>query len=171
MELAVLTLAAERKGMEVGAYVTEVALAVAQEELTPAPVDRRAQLVEFIQARVTLNRIGNNLNQAARALNGGAEASELAQVLGLVQRTVLRVEEAAATIAGEWNPLRRSAYQKRSRSGGACGRGQVGVRVLGVSSVRPWRRVVTMVLGCCGPVTRRRLVYAVETLAARCGVE
>ncbi|GGT04609.1 hypothetical protein GCM10010156_73030 [Planobispora rosea] len=99
-EWSTLVLAAERKGLAVGAYIAEMALAVAREERTPMPVDQSAQLAEFIQARVVLNRVGNNLNQAVRAVNSGAEAPELERVLALVRRTVLRVEEAASAVVG-----------------------------------------------------------------------
>lgn len=100
-ELAALKLAAEHEGLGVGAFVTVAAVAVARQELERVPLDRREEMAEFVTARVTLNRIGNNLNQAVRALNSGEEAPELQRVVRLVERVVLRVEAAADAVVGD----------------------------------------------------------------------
>lgn len=101
VEWATLTLAAERKGQETGAYIAAMALAVAREERTPVATDRRGELMEFMQARTALGRVGGNLNQAVRALNSGGSAPELEEVLELIKAAVVRLESAAAAVAGD----------------------------------------------------------------------
>jgi type II secretory pathway component PulF len=102
-EVAALRLAAERQGLSVGAFVAEAAVAVARDELALIPTSHREEMAEFVAARTALNRLGNNLNQAVRALNAGEQAPELAAVLRAVTRTVLRVEAAADALhKGRW---------------------------------------------------------------------
>ncbi|MBB3734085.1 plasmid mobilization relaxosome protein MobC [Nonomuraea dietziae] len=98
-ELAALKLAAQREGLDVGAFAALAAVSVAEQQLTIVPLDRRQEMAELVQTRVVLNRIGNNLNQVARALNSGDEAPEADAVLQLVGRAIRRVEAAADQIA------------------------------------------------------------------------
>ncbi|MFD0409944.1 plasmid mobilization relaxosome protein MobC [Kitasatospora sp. NPDC127116] len=99
LEYAVLLTAAKTNNQEVGAYVAAAALAVAKDEVNPAPVEIKDRLRTLAEARVSVNRIGNNLNQIAHVLNGGGEETpeRLAAVLALVERAVASLD--AATIA------------------------------------------------------------------------
>lgn len=71
-------------------YVREVAL------LCDTPPVRVADADELRRIHVDLKRIGNNLNQAARALNAyGADE----QTLGMLRDALGPVSEAAASLA------------------------------------------------------------------------
>ncbi|WP_329431283.1 hypothetical protein OG339_47825 (plasmid) [Streptosporangium sp. NBC_01495] len=94
-ELAALKIAAEREGLSVGAFMARAAVAVAHQQLQEIPLDYRAQMAEFVTARVVLNRIGNNLTQVAGTLNSEEQAAQLEAVLRLIHRAAQRVEEAA----------------------------------------------------------------------------
>ncbi|WP_078911672.1 plasmid mobilization relaxosome protein MobC [Streptomyces sp. NRRL WC-3742] len=104
LEYAVLLTAAAKKHQQVGAYVAASALAVAREEVSPAPVETKDRLRTLAEARVSVNRIGNNLNQIAHVLNGGGEETpeRLAAVLAVVERAVASLDAATiATMQGE----------------------------------------------------------------------
>uniref|UniRef100_UPI003F4932F9 plasmid mobilization protein n=2 Tax=unclassified Streptomyces TaxID=2593676 RepID=UPI003F4932F9 len=98
-ELAIILTAAEAAGLKPAAYAARAALAVAKEEVSPAPVDEKERLRVLADARVSVNRIGNNLNQIAHVLN--AEGQETPERLDAVLRAVGRAVESldAATIA------------------------------------------------------------------------
>ena len=98
-ELVILTTAAAAAGLKPAAYAARAALAVAKEEVSPAPVDYKDRLRTLADARVSVNRIGTNLNQIAHTLNSeGEETPErLAAVLERVGRAVANLD--AATIA------------------------------------------------------------------------
>ncbi|MEV4116165.1 plasmid mobilization relaxosome protein MobC [Nonomuraea sp. NPDC049695] len=103
-ELAALKLAAQREGLDVGAFAALAAVSAAEQRLTLVPLNRRQEMAEFVQTRVALNRIGNNLNQVARALNRGDAASEAEAVVQLVGRAIRRVEAAADQVARSRSP-------------------------------------------------------------------
>ncbi|KOV17177.1 hypothetical protein ADK91_03000 [Streptomyces sp. XY511] len=99
LEYATILMAATAAGQSVAAYIATVAVAVAKEEVSPAPVDVKDKLRTLADARVSVNRIGNNLNQIAHVLNSeGEETPErLAAVLDRVAKTVETLD--AATLA------------------------------------------------------------------------
>ncbi|GAA1623448.1 hypothetical protein GCM10009733_020100 [Nonomuraea maheshkhaliensis] len=99
-----MQLAADREGVDVGAFVATAAVAVAQQKLTLVPLDRRRQLAEFVTARVALDRISDNLDQLIEALNSGQPTPELRAVLEQITRAVQRVETAADSVLNR-NPV------------------------------------------------------------------
>lgn len=100
LEYATLMTAAAAAGMSLTAYVASAAVAVAREDVSPAPVDEKERLRTLAEARVAVNRIGNNLNQIAHVLNSeGEETPErLAAVLERVERTVRSLDEATIAV-------------------------------------------------------------------------
>ncbi|MFE9407373.1 plasmid mobilization relaxosome protein MobC [Streptomyces sp. NPDC006704] len=78
------------------AYLVRAGLAAAEDsENTAAAVASRRELIaELFAARRHLGQVGNNLNQATRALNSGAWPAELDAVLAATQRAVQRVQAA-----------------------------------------------------------------------------
>ncbi|MER7049929.1 plasmid mobilization relaxosome protein MobC [Streptomyces jumonjinensis] len=98
-ELAILMSAAAVAGLKPAAYAARVALAVAKEEVSPAPVEYKDRLREMTDSRIAVNRIGTNLNQIAKELNSDAEVSpaQLAAILTRVEEAIRRLD--AATIA------------------------------------------------------------------------
>lgn len=98
-ELAIILTAAAMAGLKPAAYAARAALAVAREEVSPAPVELKDKLRNLADARVAVNRIGNNLNQIAHVLNGGGEETpeRLEAVLQRVEAAVQRLD--AATLA------------------------------------------------------------------------
>lgn len=66
---------AEQAGMARGAYLR--ALGMEHQIVIPKPAISREALIE-------LGRIGNNLNQVAKALNAG-QSTELMEVLGIIR--------------------------------------------------------------------------------------
>nr|WP_239106903.1 plasmid mobilization relaxosome protein MobC [Streptomyces rubrogriseus] len=64
--------------------------------LTPIPPTTRDELRELLEARTALTRIGNNLNQLARARNAGGDVTDeqLLAVLERVEAAVRRMDEA-----------------------------------------------------------------------------
>jgi septal ring factor EnvC (AmiA/AmiB activator) len=100
-EFDLVSLAAERASQSPGAYAARAAVSVAKGEIAPIPVDERDRLQALADARVALNRIGNNLNQVAHVLNAEGDperiAGWIAAVVERVERAVHQVD--AATIA------------------------------------------------------------------------
>ncbi|MEU6720379.1 hypothetical protein ABZ897_53765 [Nonomuraea sp. NPDC046802] len=93
--MATLRIAAEREGLDVGAFVATSAVAVAEQKLILLPSDRRQQVREFVTARVALDRISDNLDEIFEALDRGEETPDLKVVLQTVTKAVHRVELAA----------------------------------------------------------------------------
>ncbi|NWF30864.1 plasmid mobilization relaxosome protein MobC [Streptomyces sp. PKU-EA00015] len=100
LEYATLMTAAAAVGMSVTAYVATAAVAVAREEVSPAPVDFKERMRTLSDARIAVNRIGTNLNQIAAVLNSeGEETPErLAAVLERVERAVRSLDEATIAV-------------------------------------------------------------------------
>ncbi|MFJ2110787.1 plasmid mobilization relaxosome protein MobC [Streptomyces sp. NPDC087850] len=100
VELATLTTAAALACLRLSAYVARSALAVAKEEVSPAPVEYRDQLRTLSDARTAVNRIGTNLNQIARVMNAeGEETPErLDAVLERVEAAIRRLDEATIAV-------------------------------------------------------------------------
>ncbi|WP_432141100.1 plasmid mobilization protein [Streptomyces sp. bgisy084] len=77
-------------------YLVRAGLAAAEdsENTAAAVASRRDQVTELFAARRHLGMIGNNLNQAAKALNSGVWPAELDAVLAATHRAVQRVQDA-----------------------------------------------------------------------------
>ncbi|WTD07582.1 MobC family plasmid mobilization relaxosome protein (plasmid) [Streptomyces albidoflavus] len=103
VELAVMQVAATVAGMKLSAYAARAALAVAKEEVSPAPVEYKDLLRTLSDARTAANRIGVNLNQIAKVLNSeGEETSErLDAVLARVETAIQRLDEATVRVMVE----------------------------------------------------------------------
>ncbi|MGW7166691.1 plasmid mobilization protein [Streptomyces sp. NPDC054884] len=78
------------------AFLARSGLAAAGDlDNTVAAIAGRRELVsEFFAARRHLGHVGNNLNQVARAINAGAQPTELEVVIAATQRAVQRVQDA-----------------------------------------------------------------------------
>nr|WP_245654329.1 plasmid mobilization relaxosome protein MobC [Streptomyces violens] len=62
-------------------------------------MDQRAVVGELMRASAQLARVGNNLNQVAKALNSGGQAPYAEDALARVLRAAARVEAVATEIA------------------------------------------------------------------------
>jgi hypothetical protein len=61
--------------------------------------DRRDVVIELMAARAQLRRYGNNLNQAARALNAGGDPPEwLKSAIALTDRVVHSIDKAVQEV-------------------------------------------------------------------------
>lgn len=102
-ELAVVHEAAARENMAPAAWAARMVLAVAVQEVTPAPLGTKEVLQELVQSRAELRRIGNNWNQIARVLNVDGEVSDeqFVAVLRRVDEAVRRVDEATLQVVRE----------------------------------------------------------------------
>ncbi|MFB7030990.1 MULTISPECIES: hypothetical protein [unclassified Streptomyces] len=102
-ELATLTIAAASAGMAVTAYVAQAALAVAREEVSPAPVESKSQWRELRDAMLALNRIGTNWNQIAHVKNAGGEVPDpqFDAVRERVDAAVARLHDATVTLVAQ----------------------------------------------------------------------
>ena len=102
-ELAEIETAAEAAGMTATGFLTEAGLAAAR-GVPPATLDPMreslAQLeVELFDTRVTVGRIGTNLNQAVAALNAtGTPPAWLERVAWLCEQRMLRVDAVISRI-------------------------------------------------------------------------
>lgn len=103
VELATITVASTVAGLRPAAYAARAALAVAKEEVSPAPVEYKDLLRTLTDARTAANRIGVNLNQIAKVLNSqGEETPErLDAVLARVEVTIQRLDEATVRLMAE----------------------------------------------------------------------
>ncbi|MBK6015927.1 plasmid mobilization relaxosome protein MobC [Streptomyces sp. MBT53] len=99
-ELAIIQTAAAVAGLKPAAYAARAALAVAKEEVSPAPVGWKERLRTLGDARVAVDRIGTNLNQITRVLNSeGVETPErIDAVLERVERAIRRLDEATMAV-------------------------------------------------------------------------
>lgn len=108
-ELAEVMTAAGRVGLTPTGYVAEAALAAARGTVPPAPSAARDAVAELARSQAALGRIGNNLNQVARAYNETGELPpEAERVMRLVADAVEANAEAIASVAAEL-PGRRPA--------------------------------------------------------------
>jgi hypothetical protein len=98
-EYADLAAAAARSDLSPTAYVGTAALAAARGTEPPGAPAREA-LVELMQARTAVVRIGVAVNKlAATALSGGeVTAAQVGAASAAARRSVARVEAAAATV-------------------------------------------------------------------------
>ncbi|WP_326692317.1 MobC family plasmid mobilization relaxosome protein [Streptomyces sp. NBC_01795] len=100
-ELTDVQRAAEAMGLRVAGFLADAAVAVARAQDGPHTwlMDQRALVEELMRASAQLARVGNNLNQVARALNSGGETPYAEDALARVLRAAARVEAAATEIA------------------------------------------------------------------------
>ncbi|MFJ7592289.1 MobC family plasmid mobilization relaxosome protein [Streptomyces sp. NPDC097617] len=99
-ELALITAGARACDMTLAGFLAHCALTASRDlNRTAAEVaGDREVIVELFAARRGLGRIGNNLNQVAKAMNSGAEATESRAVLEGVRRTAARLDAAVARL-------------------------------------------------------------------------
>ncbi|MGP3687145.1 plasmid mobilization protein [Streptomyces sp. IBSNAI002] len=104
-ELALITAGARACDMTLAGFLAHCALTASRDlNRTAAEVaGDRELVVELFAARRTLGRIGNNLNQVAKALNSGAEAAESRAVLEGVRKTAGRLDAAVAHLIAHRN--------------------------------------------------------------------
>jgi hypothetical protein len=86
-------------GLTPAGFATEAALAAARKAAPPAGSPLRDLLVELMQDRRQVQRIGTNLNQAVAKLNAiGADSGNLPQYAEACLRVARRLEETAAHV-------------------------------------------------------------------------
>ncbi|MFJ9085840.1 plasmid mobilization protein [Streptomyces sp. NPDC102384] len=95
-EKTLLTAAASAARTSLPAFLARSGLAAAQDldNTVAAIAGRRETVSELFSARRNLQRVGVNLNQAAKILNSGDWPDELEAVLAATARAVERVQEA-----------------------------------------------------------------------------
>ena len=99
-EYAALAAAARLAGLTVTGYAADAALAAATDVQPPSTALWRAALVELMEARTQVRRIGVNVNQAAAVLNAtGQPPAWLERAIGLADRAVTRLDQAAGAVA------------------------------------------------------------------------
>ena len=90
-ERATLEARATAAGLSVASYLRTAALGTSGPRARRRPtIDREA----LMTATAELNRVGNNLNQLARAINQGRDADELAETLAELRATATAIREA-----------------------------------------------------------------------------
>lgn len=96
----------ERLGMRPGAWIGEVAVRYARNQLRPLPADWREALAALVSARTDVVRVGTLLNQVARHANAlGEFEPETARLLAMVERMLGRLDALEAQAAAR---VRRS---------------------------------------------------------------
>ncbi|MFI8178026.1 plasmid mobilization relaxosome protein MobC [Streptomyces microflavus] len=106
-ELTIIREAAVRELQAVAAWVGEVALNVAKEQVVPGVgAEARDVIAELIQSRRQLARIGNNLNQIAKALNsdGTVTGAQVTAAAEAARQAILRNDDATREIMRERRP-------------------------------------------------------------------
>lgn len=92
--------AAHAAGLTPSGYVAEAALAAATSTEPPRTAPWRQALLELIDARNQVRRIGININQAARTLNATGEAPLwLHHALAITNRSLSRIDDSADAVA------------------------------------------------------------------------
>lgn len=105
-ELAIVTEAAARDNQALASWVGATALNVAKEKVVPVSTDARDVLAELIQARNQASRIGNNVNQIAKALNadGSVTGAQLTATMDAIVKAIQRMDEATRQVMRERRP-------------------------------------------------------------------
>ena len=99
-EYAIVEQAAHAAGLTPTGYVAETALAAATGIDPPSNQPWRQALLELIDARNQVRRIGINVNQAARDLNATGEAPIwLHKALRITCRSLAQIDQAADAVA------------------------------------------------------------------------
>jgi uncharacterized protein (DUF1778 family) len=90
-EYAAFAAAAASSGLTPSGYAAEAAIAAAHSRLDALPDPTLVR--ELLATRAQLRRYGNNLNQAARALNAGGQTPEwLEHAIALTNRAVATID-------------------------------------------------------------------------------
>ncbi|MEU8828862.1 plasmid mobilization relaxosome protein MobC [Streptomyces sp. NPDC048636] len=105
-ELTIVREAAARDNQALAAWVGDAALKVAKEKVVPVSVDARDLVAELIQSRNQASRIGNNVNQIAKALNsdGTVTGNQIAATLDAILKAMQRMDEATRQVMRERRP-------------------------------------------------------------------
>lgn len=100
-ERAQVKAAADHTGSSLAKFMAQASLAAAHyiNRVAANLLDLRGTIRELIAARTELARIGNNVNQIARALNAGGDPVGAEATLVAVHRAAARVEAAAQVLA------------------------------------------------------------------------
>lgn len=99
-EFTTIKQAARDAGLTPTGYAAEAALAAAVGTDAPSNAPWRLALLELMDARGQVRRIGVNINQAARAVNAtGDPPVWLEHALAITGRAVTRLDEAAAAMS------------------------------------------------------------------------
>ena len=100
-ERASVKAAAEHTGASLAKFMANASLAAAHDinRVAANLLDLRGTIRELIAARTELARIGNNVNQIARAFNSGADPIGAEAALVDLRRAAARVEAAAQRLA------------------------------------------------------------------------
>ncbi|MFG3117866.1 plasmid mobilization protein [Streptomyces sp. NPDC048197] len=100
-EYAQLTAAADACGMSIASFLAHSTLKAARNlDRTAAEIATEREIVqELFASRRYLGRIGGLLNQVAKALNSGADAPQVHQVLQAVTHAAQRSDAAAAALS------------------------------------------------------------------------
>ena len=99
-EFTAIEQAARDAGLTPTGYAAEAALAAAAGTDAPSTAPWRSALLELMDARGQVRRIGININQAARAINATGEPPVwIENALAITTRAVTRVDEAAAAVS------------------------------------------------------------------------
>ena len=93
--------AADHTGASLAKFMAQASLAAAHDinRVAANLLDLRGTIRELIAARSDLARIGNNINQIARAINSGGDPIGAEAALADVRRVAGRLETAAQTLA------------------------------------------------------------------------
>jgi len=98
-EYATIAGAAREAGLTPTGYVADAALATAQGNPTPSTAPWRTALLELMEARAQVRRIGTNINQATAAINATGEPPVwLEHALAITNRAVAQLDEAATAV-------------------------------------------------------------------------
>jgi hypothetical protein len=98
-EHAILSAAAQREGLALGAFAAQAAMAAAQARFRPEYAVLRELLAELMHASGQVRRIGVNLNQAVAALHStGSPPEHLAMYAHAASKVVNRLDSAAEAV-------------------------------------------------------------------------
>ena len=99
-EFAEIGAAARDAGLTPSGYAADAALSLATGAQPPTTAPWRSALLELMDARGQVRRIGVNVNQAVRVLNTSGEPPVwLEHVIEIAARAVLRIDEAASAVS------------------------------------------------------------------------
>lgn len=99
IELAEITQAAIRAGLTSTGFVAQAAVAAARTESAPYLNPLRGAAAELVAARVAVNRVGTNLNQAVAKLQATGDVPPwLHAAVDLCARTVTAVDDAVGQL-------------------------------------------------------------------------
>ena len=98
-EYATIAGAARDTGLTPTGYVAEAALATANNTQTHSTAPWRTALLELMEARTQVRRIGTNINQATAAINATGEPPPwLQHAIAMTNKAVRRLDEAATAV-------------------------------------------------------------------------